>query len=203
MLDKSLPYHNIIMKCDKNIIENFNEIELPIGYRYKKYSSGDIEKWAEIEVSVGEFSNKEKAIEYFTKTYLPFEDQLRDRCYFILDKDNNYVATATAWYYNNGVERKAAVNWVAVVPEAQGLGLGKAIVQKILSLFKTYEPNSDVYLHTQTWSHVAIKAYLNMGFYVLKNELLSNYKNDYKESLNILEQVMTEELFLKLFETSQ
>ena len=86
MLDKSLPYYNVIMKCTKVGIESVDQIVLPDGFRYQKYTPGDIEKWAEIEVAVGEFSNKEKAIAYFAKTYLPFEEQLRNRCYFIVEK---------------------------------------------------------------------------------------------------------------------
>jgi len=46
-----------------------------------------------------------------------------------------YVATATAWYYNDNDKRKAAVNWGAVVPEVQGLGLEKAIIMSQIIMF--------------------------------------------------------------------
>lgn len=42
-----------------------------------------------------------------------------------------------------------------------------------------------------------------MKFYVLKDEVLAKYKNDYEKVLDVLEKVMDEKTFLKLVKTSE
>ena len=203
MFDKSIPKFSVIMKCNKEKVYTYDEVKLPQGFKYKKYEIGDIDKWASIEVSVGEFSATEDAIDRFNREFIPFGDELYDRCYFIVDDNDNYIATASALYYNAEDTHKATINWVAVKPEFQGLGFGKAIIQKVLSLYKFYEPNQDIYLKTQTWSHRAIKIYLNLGFHVLKNETLAHYQNEYKNAIEVLQKVMDVDTFNLLIDAAE
>ena len=190
LLDKSIPKYNIIMKCDKEIISRIMEPSLSNEFMFKPYSDKDIEKWAKIEMSVGEFETKEAAINRFHKEFIPFGEELYERCWFITDRNNNYIATASALNYKKDNKHWASLNWVAVKPEYQGKGLGKAIVQKALTSCKTCEPNQDVYLKTQTWSHKAIKIYLKFGFNILKNETIAHYKNEYEDAIGVLKKVI-------------
>lgn len=123
-----------------------------------------IKSWGEIEASVLEFTSESEAEEYFIKSYLPYEIQLIHRCIFIIDMYNRPVATATAWYADSELGHQASLHWVSVRPEYQGLGLGKAIVQKSMQVFRELEPDCAVWLHTQTWSHIAIRMYHGLGF---------------------------------------
>jgi hypothetical protein len=54
VLDKSIPYFNVLMKRQKEIC--FSKLGVPDGFSFTKYTSGDEKYWAEIETSVGEFT---------------------------------------------------------------------------------------------------------------------------------------------------
>ena len=96
----------------------------------------------------------------------------------------------------------------------QGLGLGKAIVVKVLNLFTEFEPEERIWLHTQTWSSVAIRLYHCLGFNMLKSESTAVEiggdtpgpvisKNDYEEALDVLKDVFDDKFLAKLIETSE
>ena len=203
MLDKSIEYKHIIMKLP---IGEYKPLEaiLPKGYRFKFYESGDRNSWAEVETSVLEFDSEEKALEYFDREFLPYEDELYKRMIFIINPDGEAVATATAWYKN--AERKgryAKVHWVAVKPEYQGLGLGKAVMRKCLETLSSVGPYTDIYLHAQTWSHKAVRLYHALGFRMVKrasaySKLLFDGNNDYRQALKILRTVIDKKLIDEL-----
>ncbi len=203
MLDKSIPYKNIIMRGPMERVSGGEAPILADGYSYRAYEPGDMRKWAEIEFSVGEFPSVEKAVGYFTENYLPFENQMKKRCWFILDAHEEYVATATAWYFDQRFLHWPALNWVAVKPRHQDRGLGKGIVKKALSLFPRCEKGPDVWLHTQTWSHKAIGIYLHFGFYGVKHERMAHYKNDFPEAVIVLKDVMPPETYRLFMDTAR
>ena len=101
------------------------------------------------------------------------------------------MATATAWADEApAVGRQAILHWVSVVPGQQGLGLGKAVVQRALQIFSELEPGADIYLHTQTWSHRAVKLYEKFGFYITKEPNLFKYANNqYEEATALLAEI--------------
>lgn len=189
MLDKSVAYKRIIMKLDyeKNYYDEENT--LPEGYFFQLYEEGLEEAWAKTETEVLEFETKEKALLYFKKDLIPYKEQLKKRMVFVMNKDNVAVANACAWYINYKGRHQAHVHYVAVRPQYQGLGLGKAVFRKVLSLFSIYEPGEDIYLHTQTWSHVAIRMYLKLGFYFIKDDSLGYHEKDYEDAVQILETI--------------
>ena len=157
MLDKSIPYKNIIMRMPSDQVSSLAAPVLPAGFRFRLYQDGDAAHWARIETSVLEFHDEAAASHYFLRDYLPFSDDLKRRCVFVVDQDNRPVATATAWYARSELGYQASLHWVAVMPAYQGLGLGKAVVQQTLSLFPALDSGEDVWLHTQTRSHVAVR----------------------------------------------
>lgn len=212
MLDKSVPYKNIIMRIDEDDLYKTEEPKLPEGYRFELFcGEKDVKNWAAIEASVLEFPSQEEAESFLTKAFLPFEEKLKERCLFIVAPDGSYVATASAWYADSDeLGHQAMLNWVSVRPGYQGLGLGKAVVQKALLLFQKLEPDYPVFLHTQTWSHPAVRLYHKLGFRMLKTGRLANnntrdgipkiYDNDYAEAVEILKTVMDEKALDDLIE---
>lgn len=184
MLDKSIPYYNIIMKRKKGT--KVPEWKLPEGYSFALYSEGDEKDWIEIETLVGEFDNKEEANECFMKDYFPYMDELKRRMLFIANKDNKKVATLTNWWNYTGKRRDPSFHWVGVSPEHQGLGLGKAIVFEGLNRMIRIEGDRDFFLHTQTWSYRAVNIYLQAGFDFVEEEAFAGYTNDYKKAMEIL-----------------
>jgi GNAT superfamily N-acetyltransferase len=188
MLDKSIPYYNIIMK--RNPGTPVAEPLLPKGYMFVPYCEGDEESWAEIETSVGEFDSIPEALKYFNVNYLTHLKDLMNRSFFIATTSGEKVATATCWQrYYDGL-RVPSFEWIAVKPGYQGLGLGKAVVFEGMKRMIEFEGDVPVYLHTQTWSYRAVGIYLQAGFNFLESGSFGGYKNDYEKALPILKEKM-------------
>ena len=190
MLDKSIPYVDVLMHRRKGV--PIPKFELPDNFVFSTFKLGDEKSWAEIETSVLEFPNELDALILFQKEYLPFIVELEKRCLFIENKEGEKIATSTAWWCYSGARRDPWVHWVAVKPQYQGLGLGKAIISKITQLMLEIEGDRDFYLHTQTWSHRAIKIYEKLGFVITNEKNLSKYTNEnYEKAVAILAGINT------------
>ena len=213
MLDKRIPYKNIIMRMEAEQVLALPQPLLPHGYAFRSFKPGDEHHWARIETSVLEFDHSDEALSYFTRDYLPYLDDLRQRCFFIEDRCGGPVATATAWQANSRLGYQASLHWVSVSPDHQGLGLGKAVVLKAMSFFRQQEPGQPVWLHTQTWSHVAVRLYHSLGFNMLKTgqtavvthsaEGVKISPNDYHEALQVLASIMDEAFLTRLRQTAR
>lgn len=210
MLDKSIPLKKVIMKLEAKNNTNYAPT-LPEGFKYRFFEAGDEYHWARIETSVLEFDHEDAAIEYFSREFLPYPYEIKRRCVFIVSPDGLPVATTTAWFRNAGQERYGQLHWVAVCPEYQGMGLGKAVVQKALTVFQELESGRDIWLGSQTWSHVAIRVYYKLGFRLVREEtvdLSSNKepqkpkaKYDIDSALEILKNVYEDDFYQKLVST--
>lgn len=191
MLDKSIPYKNIYMI--RPPVANVADPVLPEGYSLRLFAPGDRDAWCAVETSVGEFPDIEKAREYFAKDYAPFIDELTRRCVFACDENGTPVATATAWWSDEGEDHIAMVHWVSVHPAHQGKGLGRAVMQRVLQLFAEVEPNQPIMLHTQTWSHIAVRMYLSLGFAPISACSKFSPKNELDDAIEVLKTVMSED----------
>ena len=185
ILDKSLPYIDIIMKRTAGSFVPLRP--LPEGYRFAMYAAGDERDWARIETSVAEFDSETQALEYFSKEFLPHPNELPRRCTFIETDGGEKVATATAWFGENFGARVPLVHWVAVTPGHQGKGLGKPLVSNLINLMRELEGDTDFYLHTQTWSHKALFIYEWAGFrMVSETGALGCANRDYDRAVEII-----------------
>jgi len=189
MLDKTIPYHDLIM-C-RRAGTPLPAAIWPAGYRLVGFAAGDEHAWAEIESAVLEFDSQAEALAYFRKEYLPFLPELERRAFFVQAADGRKVGTATIWWEYTGKRRVPAVHWVGVHPAYQGLGLGKALVNQAMQEFLAIEGDVDIYLHTQTWSYRAIGIYLQAGFRLLPSGTYANHVNRYEQALPILQQKLT------------
>lgn len=165
MLDKSLPYVGFIMKMRKEKLRTLQVPELPDGYTYKFYEDGNEKDWARLEAMVNEFADEESALKYFNNEYCnPYRSELYKRCVFVCNPDGVPVATATAWFMSSSLGMKSWLQWISSDVNFQGKGLGRAVIAKALSAYKDLPDTSDIYLHTQTWSHKAAYLYWKLGF---------------------------------------
>lgn len=188
MLDKSIPYIDVIMH--RPPLQAVPSYVLPAGFSFKLFKPGDERYWAEIEASVLEFAAPIDALIYYQKYFLPFGPELERRVLFIETSRGEKVATSTAWWGYTGVRRDPWLDWVAVKPEYQGQGLGKAIVSRVVELMLEIEGDRDLYLHTQTWSHKAIVLYKKLGFRVTDAVGLRGYANSrWQEAVDMLEEL--------------
>lgn len=190
MLDKSIPYKNIYMI--RKPVKNAVDPVLPEGYSLRMFAPGDRDAWCAVETSVAEFPDIDKARVYFEKDSAPFADELPRRCVFACAPDGTPVATATAWWSKGTAERLAMVHWVSVHPEHQGKGLGRAVMSRVLQLFETLEPDRPIMLHTQTWSHIAVRMYLSLGFCPLADISAVAPNNEFADATDVLQSVMSE-----------
>ncbi|MCD4713936.1 MAG: GNAT family N-acetyltransferase [Clostridiales bacterium] len=189
MLDKTIPYFNIVMRRMGR--KPVPHISLPSGYSYIYYKNGLEKDWAEIVTSVGEFDSIQSALDYFNENYMLDPKEVERRTLFIQTDQKEKVATITSWWNYTGVQRTLALEWVAVKPEYQGLSLGKAIVFQGVRRMIEIEGDRDIYLHTQTWSYRAIGIYLLAGFEFMKKDTFGNYINEFDRALPYLETKMS------------
>ena len=188
MLDKNIPYYNVILARHKGT--EFPSFSLPEGYKIKTYTGGDEKSWAEIETSVGEFKSISESKAYFTKEYLPFSSELQERLFFVENDKNEKIATAMAWWSFIGDMKIPSLHWIAVKPQFQGLGIGKAVTYTALKRSIQLEGDVKNYIHTQTWSYKAIGIYISLGFLILRNGSFWTFKNDYKKAIPYLKEKM-------------
>ena len=132
MIDRTIPYYNIIMRCDRVLPM---EIKLPEGYSIRTYQPGDEDAWAAVMCAVGEQTSLADAKAEFTRRYL-VDATLTDRIFFAVDAAGAVVGTAIAW--DDGLR---VLHWLAVHPEHQRKGIGKALCQTAMRLFRR-EDNS-------------------------------------------------------------
>jgi GNAT superfamily N-acetyltransferase len=196
LLDKSIPYFNIIMKRPAG--EPPSAPAFPQGYSLRMYEPGDEHGWAEIEAAVLEFDTQEAALLHFHENYLSYTQELADRCLFIKADRGRAVATCTAWHERIGGETIPALHWVGVHPAHQGRGLGKVAVAQGIRILSTLYPGKAIWLHTQTWSWRAIGIYLCMGFEIVRADAFDGCQNDCELAFPILEGIIRPEFLDRL-----
>lgn len=79
MLDRSIPYYNIILKCNSY---HHSKTMLPKGYYFRNYTEGDENAWARLEYEIGDFSSIDEARKYFIDTYCEHLSELKKKMYF-------------------------------------------------------------------------------------------------------------------------
>ncbi len=214
MLNKKIPYKNIIMEIKSEDISKIKEPVLPEGYTFCFFEEGMEKDWARIETSVLEFGSENDALKYFVRDYLPFENELRKRCVFIKNPKGIPVATGTAWFSDTKELGYApSLHWIAVHPDCQGLGLGRAIIQKVTRLFLEVDKGLDVILHTQTWSEKAVLCYMKLGYYFCKDKKIAIaenggksykiYPNDFNEALEVLKDLYDKSIIQEIIRTAK
>lgn len=184
MLDKSVPYLNVLMK--RRAGTPIPAYSLPEGYSIVHYKKGDEIEWARIETSVLEFDSEEAALKKFRDQILWAEKEVERRILFLISPEGKKIGTCMIWWEYSGVRRDPWVSWVSIMPEYQGKGLSKALISYLMNMSVEIEGDRDFYLHTQTWSHRAIRLYEKFGFEITEEPNLFKYKNDEYEAARAL-----------------
>lgn len=186
MLDKSIPYYRILLKREPGT--DIPYAELPKGCSIVRYEPGDEEAWASIETSVLEFDHEQQALDYVKERFVPYMEELKRRMLFVQDDTGSKVATFTAWWNYTGERRYPFMHWVAVKPEAQGLGIGKALVAYGVQHMVNIEGDVTMYIPTQTWSHKAIRLYRWAGFdFVVDEPKPGGFENQTEQGIEVIQ----------------
>ena len=195
MLDKTIPFYHIIMRCDRVLPM---EIKLPKGYAIRAYQPGDEDAWASLECAIGEFPTAEEALSSFCSRYLADPELARERVFFAVSPEGEIVGTAIAWEHDPRGVGVRALHWVAVREDHQRKGLGRALCQTCLRLFRREDNSLPVWLHTQPWSWKAILLYVSLGFKLQPKDVFYTYENQYVQAMETLKALVTPEQFSKI-----
>ena len=188
MIDRTIPYCDIIMRCDRILPM---EIKLPEGYVIRTYQPGDENVWADMECAIGDFTSMESALSLFTERYLATPDHI----FFAIAPDGSVVGSAIADLRDAGIR---SLNWVVVREDHQGKGLGRALCQTCLRLFRREDNSLPVYLHTQPWSWRAILLYISLGFKLQPRDTFCGHENQYAQAMQTLKAVVTPEQYARM-----
>ena len=167
--DNRIKYIELLMKYDD--ISDYKKYELPDGFHFEFYKSGDEEEWVNIHIESGEFTSVEMGLKHFHDFYDLFIDELSKRCVFIVDDiTGEKVGTATISLLQEPEQGyNGAVDWVAIKKKYQGRHLAKPLISKFMEIAND-AGHSKLILHTQTNTWLAGKLYLDYGFEILNKE---------------------------------
>jgi len=193
MLDKSLPYLNILMKRSADAPDiDLQSYSLPQGYVLRPFAPADQAGWAEILESVLEFGSREEALAFFASDFLPYIEDVEKRFAMVFAPNGEAAGTCGFW---TGPDTKTPferpwLQWVAVRPAHQGKGIGAAMVARTIENALRQCGEGEVYLHTQTWSHAAVRLYKRLGFRIMTEPTVAHYDNSrVREALALLEEI--------------
>lgn len=146
--------------------ENVPQHELPEGYRFRTFADGDREMWCEVCLESGLFENMDQAREKFDKDFGGHEEEMNERCFFLVDEaTGKAVGTTTAWYDINfqdtGLDY-GRIHWVAIRKDYQGRKLARPMMTYAMRYLA--ERHQRARLATNTECARAISIYLDFGF---------------------------------------
>lgn len=146
----------------------------PPGFSLRAYSPGDERHWLEIHEAAERSVSVSPAL--YRQQFGPDPNILRRRQLFIFDESNTAAGTATAWFDGGYLARLTGrerddfaeanygrVHWVAVRPEFQRMGLGRALVAAACVRLRELG-HERAYLVTWADRSGAIKLYEQLGF---------------------------------------
>lgn len=198
MLDRTIPFYNIILKCE---CCQHQEVTLPTGFSIVTYEKGYEKAWAKLEYSVGDFDSLEEAERYFVQTYTR-NQELTQNILFLLNENGSIVGSCIAWQDKRKDSFVASLHWLIVDEKYQGMGLGKALCCAAMNLFEKQQV-FPIYIHTQPWSWKAVFLYLSVGFQLQKTDTFSHYENEYDKAMAELKRIVTTEQYEILREASE
>ena len=170
--DRRIPYYKLRLEQD---LDDIKEIELPSEYHYENYTSGDRDIWIAIEKSAKEFAGREEGEAAWDRYFAGHEKELENRMFFVSDSSGRKLATATAYFdiHTGDDGENGWLHWVAVHSDAQGLGLSKPLITHVLAHMKKLGYKKAV-IPTQTYTWLACKLYLDLGFVPMKENAERN-----------------------------
>jgi GNAT superfamily N-acetyltransferase len=189
MLNKSLPFYDILMKRPAGT--PLPKSHSPHGITLRTYRNGDEYHWAAIETAAGEFPNEQKALSRFAHDFGPWKADLSERCFFALNADGVPVGNIAVWWPHPEIRKYPWIHWVAVRPEYQNLGIGTFLVARGINHAVQLEGDVDIGLKTQTWSWPAVKIYLRAGFRLTEEPGYGGFANSgFSEARHVLKDLV-------------
>ena len=192
MLDRTIPYYNMILRCDRVLPM---EISLQEGYAIRGYRAGDEDAWAELEYGCGDFAAAAEAKAYFVGKYLTDPALAAERVFFLTAPDGSIAGSVICWEDDRQGLPVMSLHWLIVREDEQGKGLGEALCRHALRIFRRIDNSRPVYIHTQPWSWKAVLLYVKLGFKLQAEDTFAAYENQYAQAMQTLQGVLTQEQY--------
>lgn len=202
MIDASIEYKSIIMRCDR--IDKSAYLELPSGVEVVFYKAGMEMVWAKVQKAAGEFAEDSvsDAAACFMERYGDRQQELSERCVFLKEQETgSYIGTCMAWFEQKNGDGVPVLHWLAVDDAYAGKGYARMLITQVMKLFERFAKGEKIYLHTQPCSYRAIKLYNDFGFFITKTDTYGTAVNEYEEAMPLLKRHMTAETYEKLLRT--
>lgn len=195
MLDRSIPFYNIILRCD-NPLDTAPSLHGE--YAFRMYQAGDELAWAELEYEIGDFNSVAEAKQYFLSNYCTkSEPDISERCVFAVKQDGTIIGSCIAWQDLRNNLPVASLHWLVVSPRYQNKGIGSALCQKAMQIFAKKD-EKPIYIHTQPWSYKAMILYIHQGFKIQKTDTFSHYINQFPLAMNTLQKILSQNQYKEL-----
>jgi GNAT superfamily N-acetyltransferase len=110
-------------------LDDFPQEALPPPFIIRWYQKGDEQHWLAMKARSDPFHQADLA--YYWNTYGAHAALLPERQAFLCDRAMQPIGTTTAWFEDFAGQHYGKVNWVFIVPEAQGQGLAKPLLSVI------------------------------------------------------------------------
>jgi len=143
-------------------MDHLPEFALPRGFSLRRYQPGDEAQWIRIHLAADRFNQITPKL--FREQFGADKQLLSPRQCYLLAPTSEVIGTGTAWFNDNFEGgRWGRVHWMAIAPEFQGRGLGKALLSAVCHRLRDLG-HERAYLTTSTARVPAIKMYLQFGF---------------------------------------
>jgi len=189
MVDKSIPFHHMILRCDQYVPQ---PVLLPEGFSIVPYRNGYEKDWARLQAAVGDFPSAADAEQYFAEKFLSGSDAAqRAGIHFLQNGAGERIGSCTAWRERRQDGSVSVLHWLVVDAAYQGRGLGRALCCAVMNRFAMETEGLPVYLHTQPWSWKAILLYLSLGFRLQRSDSFAGHVNEYAQAMAALKGVVS------------
>jgi GNAT superfamily N-acetyltransferase len=142
-------------------LDDFPQYSLPHPFTIRWYQAGDEQHWLAMKARSDHFHQAD--LTYYLNTYAAHADLLPERQAFLCDRAAQPIGTTTAWFEDFAGQHYGKVNWVFIVPEAQGQGLAKPLLSVIGQRLRLLG-HTRALLYTLTSRLPAIHLYQTFGF---------------------------------------
>ena len=158
----SIAAKNVRVRMTCGNLKDVPEFAIPAGFSLRWYKPGDESAWFGIQKQADRYNPITP--EWFEGEFGFDREPLRQRQCYVLNDQGEATGTGTAWFDDDFEgARVGRIHWIAVVPEYQRRGLGKAIMTQLCQRLNEFG-HTRSYLITSTGRIPAIKLYLRFGF---------------------------------------
>ena len=162
MIDKTIPHVAVLLV--KNDPADYPRYSLPEGYSFESFQPGREDDWVRIHLDSELIDGEEAARNTLEREFKVDPEGMTKRMWFVIDPSGRAVGTISMWpggAFGPDYER---VHWVAVEKSHQGKGLSNAMMTKALDVYNEVNEGRPLFVHTQTWSYLAVSLYEKFGF---------------------------------------